>query len=134
LCFASKSTFSKKVGKANQNDLYFSHRVTHTTLEEEMSQLLREFLSAYLEWVDAGAVNGEPFSRRVGLCSNFRGSAFCVSDIDEIKRVCMADGLDEHYPFGGEDQYGVEQSGYTMHLNPARIAWVRSKVAQFEMV
>jgi hypothetical protein len=37
LCFASKSTFSKKVGKANQNDLCFSHRVTHTTLEEEMS-------------------------------------------------------------------------------------------------
>jgi len=99
-----------------------------------MSEHLKNFLSAYLEWVDAGAQDGKPFSRRVGLCSNFRCSAFCEFDIDEIKRVCMADGLDENYPFGGEDQYGVEQSGYTMYLNPARIQWVRSKVAQFETV
>ena len=108
-----------------------------------MSQLLREFLSAWIEWVDAGAAANDPFERGYGLCSNLHKWALqnCTGPysqvkalVAELKETFVSDGLDDSYPFCSEWQYGEEVDTDTMHLNPARIQWVRSKVAQFEVV
>jgi hypothetical protein len=108
-----------------------------------MSQLLREFLSAYAAWVDAGAVQDKPFSRSVGLCSNFEewlviersfSWAHTEDEIDVLKALFESEGLDRWYPFGGENLYQVDLENDTQHLNDSRLAWVRSKVAQHEVV
>lgn len=104
-----------------------------------MSEHLKAFLTAWIEWVDAGAPEGDPFSRHEGLCLN----VFDCPAIEPIGRgrVCRAledqfahDGLDGNHPFGGHAQYTAERQNAAHHLNPARIAWVRSKVAQYEVV
>lgn len=35
-----------------------------------MFNKLAEFYKAYSDWIDAGAQEGDPFSRRVGLCAS----------------------------------------------------------------
>lgn len=107
-----------------------------------MSEHLKAFLSAYIEWVDAGAVEGDLFERFCGLCSNFKWhmrsqgvSEFdSESEVASLKNLFKSEGLDEDYPFGGQDVYADEGLNDTAHLNEARIAWVRSKVAQFAEV
>jgi hypothetical protein len=43
------------------------------------------------------------------------------------------DGLDQCHPFGADDYFEARDSE-TQHLNPARLAWVRSKVGMTEPV
>jgi hypothetical protein len=100
----------------------------------EMSQRLKEFLAAYLSWVDSGAPDGQPFIRRLGLCSNFQNWANSYETDEEIHAAFVADGLDVLYPFGGPDTYFDEQDAGKLHMNQERINWVRSKVAQHEVV
>jgi hypothetical protein len=104
-----------------------------------MSEHLKAFLSAYLEWIEHGAPQKLPFSRRYGLCSNLTDWARPL-DIEErialekaLDRMFSADGLDQCHPFGA-DEYFEAREDETQHLNEARIAWVRSKVAQFAEV
>lgn len=108
-----------------------------------MSPLLREFLQAWIDWVDAGAAECDSFTRYNGLCNNLthwsisqRGAYDeAAGDAEEcLLDLFKADGLDETYPFGGQSAYDEDRSNGTHHLNPARLAWVRSKVAQKEVV
>ena len=104
-----------------------------------MSERLREFLVDYLDWVEAGAGASDVFDRFAGLCSNFRWHMSVMhvpeceksAEVDELKSIFSCEGLDEDYPFGGQDQYLYEANAKTAHLNEGRLAWVRSKVAQF---
>jgi hypothetical protein len=104
-----------------------------------MSDHLKAFLSAYLEWVDAGAEEGKPFARRWGLCSNLidwsrtQGAEDHRALEDALDGLFAADGLDQCYPFGFDESFEARERE-TQHLNQARIAWVRSKVAQYEVV
>lgn len=101
-----------------------------------MSELLHQFLSAYIAWVDEGAPNLKPFSRHRGLCSNLDSFMFknCLADALEAESDLMwmfsCDGLDISYPFGGGDAYDKECAYGKIHLNEHRIAWVRAKLAQ----
>jgi hypothetical protein len=106
-----------------------------------MSDHLKAFLTAWVEWVDAGSVQDQPFSRAVGLCCNFEDWLMVEHDftwmkaeyeVDALKNRFSSDGLDRFYPFGGKDLYCVQLEHAEQHLNEARIAWVRSKVAQHE--
>ncbi|CAB3784557.1 hypothetical protein [Pararobbsia alpina] len=105
-----------------------------------MSEHLKAFLTAWLEWVDTGAVDGEPFERRRGLCSSFEywmdaRNIDCEhqeEECDGLTRAFRAAGLNRVYPFGGAEEFYEDSDANEMHLNPARIAWVRSKVAQHE--
>ena len=105
-----------------------------------MSDHLKAFLSAWIEWVDAGAPNHNPFDRRLGLCVSFEyylekiGVAEGDAD-DEIyglTDVFGADRLSRAYPFGGGELFYEESGADAMHLNPARISWVRQKVSQLQ--
>ncbi|HEX7911739.1 MAG TPA: hypothetical protein VF534_27110 [Paraburkholderia sp.] len=102
-----------------------------------MSENLKAFLSAWIEWVDAGAAEGKPFARRFGLCSNLNDWTrpldgdvrwACEKELDRLFEV---DGLDQCHPFGIEEYFEARGSE-TQHLDAKRLAWVRSKVAQFE--
>jgi len=103
-----------------------------------MSALLREFLAAWLEWVESGAPESDVFERFVGLCSNLRwymrnegASGFDdESEVASLRDIFKSEGLDEDYPFGGPDVYYEEAYDDTSHLNEQRLAWVRSKVGQ----
>lgn len=107
-----------------------------------MSESLKEFLSAWIQWVDAGAPNRNPFERNLGLCVNFEyyleeigvteGDA--DGEVYGLTDVFGADRLNRAYPFGGGELFYEESGADAMHLNEQRIAWVRSKVAQFEVV
>jgi hypothetical protein len=107
-----------------------------------MSDNLKAFLAAYIEWVEAGAGESDVFDRFAGLCSNFRWHMAdmhvpeCESEaeVNDLKHLFSAEGLDEEYPFGGQDQYLYEADAETAHLNEARLSWVRSKVAQLAEV
>jgi hypothetical protein len=106
-----------------------------------MSERLKQFLSAYLKWVESGAKEEEPFSRRRGLCSNFEDWLWerkeTVGQVQfensQLFDLFRSDGLDSVYPFGGAEAFYDAMDSETQHLNQARIDWVRSKVAQHEV-
>jgi hypothetical protein len=108
-----------------------------------MSEYLKAFLADWIKWVDGGAIDCEPFERRHGLCYCFEQWLEESDELDEddqdneIYALCdvfRADRLNAAYPFGGGQFFYEESGAEEMHLNPARIQWVRSKVAQFEVV
>lgn len=66
-----------------------------------MSELMREFLTAWLEWAEAGAPSHDTFRAEYGLCGNsnsFDGDTYCLEY--ELAAMFKADGLDGGYPFG----------------------------------
>jgi hypothetical protein len=100
-----------------------------------VSEHLKAYLSAYAAWVDAGAPDGEPFDRCIGLCTNILNwEGRPPGLVAGLKAAFKADGLDKRYPFGGEDQYDAAADNNEQHLNEQRLAWVRSKIAQYEVV
>ena len=107
-----------------------------------MSEHLKAFLSAWLDWVDIGAPDETPYSRGTGLCSNFETYLFgfdyswqeAESEVDGLTSIFRSEGLDKWYPFGGEDEYCRALCEDEQHLNESRIQWVRAKVSQFEVV
>lgn len=88
-----------------------------------MTDALRPYLATYRDWIDAGAPEGKPFSRRHGLCGN-AGAA--MPDLVTMLRADFA--MSVSYPFGGADLFLRERLRHTMHLNKDRIAYVRSKL------
>lgn len=109
-----------------------------------MSDDLKAFLRAWLDWAEAGApddgrhTNRNPnrFERDCGLCSNtynFEELALNVhlddvGDLEtELSSLFAADGMDKGYPFGYA-AYDEDAAGHTQHLNPTRLAWVRKQL------
>lgn len=101
-----------------------------------MSEHLKAFLVTWLAWADTGAPDCEPFSRHFGLCSNL--SIIWSKPFDGDERAALehgldamfeADDLDMCHPFGFDEYYKARESD-TQHLDEARIAWVRSKIAR----
>jgi hypothetical protein len=92
-----------------------------------MSDELKKFLADYLAWVDAGAPEGEPFTRHFGLCFN-------AEEIDHklYKELCgiLEKEFPDHaaYPFGGMSVYLNYNKNHTQHLNQKRIDWIKSKL------
>jgi hypothetical protein len=105
-----------------------------------MSDLLREFLSEWLAWAESGGLERQPFTRFSGLCLNFwewledRDASFkeITGEMSALEGLFISEGLDHITPFGASVKYSDEGDRASMHLNPQRLAWVRSKVAQHE--
>lgn len=94
---------------------------------KKQSDNLTKFYRAYLAWVDAGAITPQ-FSTHWGLCS--AASFFCADDIrGELKRQFVLAFGDSEYPFGGRESYRRDSDHDEIHLNPARMAWVREHAA-----
>lgn len=98
-----------------------------------MTQTMREFLTSWLAWAEdpdaQDSDDGGPFTKRTGLCFNLC-EFVCVDYalLSELSSMFAADGLDTAYPFDTEKSYDLAYDNRTQHLNPARLAWVRSKL------
>ena len=99
-----------------------------------MLNQLAEFYEAYSDWIDAGAPESEPFSRRVGICGSLclyltnKGCRFPERDmaLQSMKSQFIKAGLNRDYPFNNaENSYYVECVNGTIHTNKNRIAWVK---------
>lgn len=101
-----------------------------------MTKEMREFLTAWLDWAQSGGSKdheyGNIFRPYTGLCA-----AICYwynsSDLRrpltaELGDMLEADGLDTDYPFDTRLSYDQAAAHSTQHLNPARLAWVLSKL------
>lgn len=97
-----------------------------------MSPELRSFLTAWLDWAEAGAEQGHSLFRRdEGLCSCSRNWDTLYNDgVDDQLTQLLVNDFDGcyTYPFGGEGVFWVNRRERTMHLNGDRLRWVRSKV------
>jgi hypothetical protein len=101
-----------------------------------MSELMREFLQAWLDWAESDTTLGLPFRKHAGLCTN--GSWFVwehkrAGPVEskafnkELKGMLKRDGLDTDYPFG-QAEYDRDADNDTQHTNGQRLAWVHSKL------
>lgn len=87
---------------------------------------LQQFYNAYAAWLDAGAPDGQPFTRHTGLCINLYDWSDCDDQLTwELENHFNEGQLDVNYPFNedGED-YRMETQRDECHLNPKRIQWV----------
>jgi hypothetical protein len=109
-----------------------------------MSDLMKQFLTAYIAWVESGApvagdygLKSKNFSRDYGLCSNlyFWSNQANLGDWYynrvgmELQDMLKYDGLSQSYPFN-EDMIHYIQEGtkHKAHTNEKRLAWVRNKL------
>lgn len=101
-----------------------------------MFNQLAEFYEAYSDWIDAGAPEGEPFSRRIGLCGSlclYLTSKGCICPVRDMALQLMKSqfikaGLSRDYPFNNADNsYYMESINGTIHTNKNRVAWVKKE-------
>lgn len=101
-------------------------------LPESISAELRAYLADWLAWVERGAPEGEPYSRRFGVCGAL-GSYPGQHLSREMDWVLRAQFGNRHlFPFCGPEESGREYSEATKHLNPRRLAWVRMMLGTYD--
>ena len=101
-----------------------------------MFNQLSEFYKAYSDWIDSGAPEGEPFSRRGGLCGSIflyaAMNGYPVSERSALLLVMRVQfikaGLDRNYPFNNKDNpYDEETINGLIHTNNERVTWVKKE-------
>lgn len=94
-----------------------------------MTPELKQFLTEWLAWAEAGAPEHGKFSN-YGLCNNSQNYLFSVGQ--ELTSVLSADFSDNYdWPFNENlGEYLREVRRSKVHLNPARLAWVRAKLGE----
>jgi hypothetical protein len=95
------------------------------------SKELTEFYNAYAKWLDDGAIEGKPFTRGYGLCTNLEDFYF-DSERPYRNNICrelvtqfVTANLNSLCPFNLAGTYSYECSHDLIHLNHYRIQWVR---------
>ncbi|WAX14509.1 hypothetical protein ECO340P2_00254 [Escherichia phage ECO340P2] len=102
-----------------------------------MSEELLTFYRTYLAWLEAGAPEGEPFTRCTGLCTNL----YDFYDMGESERYQhVLDEMHEQFylkdlvmvlPFNSNfGKYTLEAEKSRCHLNVDRVNWVKERVAE----
>lgn len=98
-----------------------------------MSPDLIAFLKAWHEWATNGALDGKPFDRSCGLCTNALDFGEHEDDgaYFDLKAILYAEFGDDaaDTPFGSVD-YSSRAISNTQHECPKRLAWVRAKLAE----
>lgn len=86
------------------------------------------FARRWVEWVDRGAPEWEPFSRGEGLCvaAKWGWPALLKNRSKAVASLRAIFGTD--YPFGGEEAYYMAAPG-TMHEDVNRVAFARALAA-----
>lgn len=100
-----------------------------------ISPELYDFYVDWLAWVDRGAPDMEPYDRSVGLCPSLDWYIGHAGAPDWLRMeqgdLFELDERDPNYPFG-EREYWEHAKGCSQHLDPARLAWVREHIAEYE--
>lgn len=100
---------------------------------------LLDFYKDYLNWINSGAPDREPYSRRVGLCTNLLYFANQFKEENENDDLALElfyqmrlqfrrAGLSETYPFIDRDDFAKEGREENAHLNETRILWVKNQI------
>lgn len=100
----------------------------------ELLPKTRTFLRDWLDWVERGAPNGEPYWRNVGLCQAAASYGHGFTLIDDLVEFFECCGYSFLYPFNEGRSFLVETAAGTIHLNPRRLAFVREYAAEKEKV
>ncbi|EKD3236796.1 hypothetical protein ORC68_000253 [Escherichia coli] len=98
-----------------------------------MSEELKEFYQTYHNWLLAGAPDNNPFWHDKGLCSCLYLWSGGYDDLNyEMQMQFREAGLSEEYPFDDGDwfKYDFAQRNGLLHLNAARIKWVKDHATQ----
>ena len=92
-----------------------------------------ELYNALVAYEQAVKLESPPESVRVfGLCT-WVGLATEDARIDELRAQLISDfDGDWAFPFGGPAPYMKRAREEAQHRNPARLAWVRSKIEEYE--
>ena len=96
----------------------------------KISRALHAYLTDWLAWVERGAPDGEPYHTFDGLCMaayDFRDGPYRFAS--ELQAALGG----SPYPFGGKALFQRDMHGCSMHLNPARLTWVRQTIATAEI-
>jgi len=96
-----------------------------------MTPALRQFLTDWLAWAEAGAPEHPVFRRKSGLC--MLAQIFWEEQpnselVDDLQDALEASFGETHYPFGGAHEFHIRMLDHTQHENPARLAWVRQQL------
>lgn len=106
-----------------------------------MNPIIKLFLQVYSQWVFEGAQETKHIKNRYGLCVAL--TEFCTRmGIDaagkrmvysDLYHMFKDDGLNADYPFniGGGD-FRQEAYAGKIYENEKRVAWVKSKIPDFE--
>lgn len=90
-----------------------------------ITRALHNYLADWLAWVERGAPDGEPYSRAEGLCGNADGL-----DLAGVINRAVGGLI---FPFGGVFKFAAERESHSMHLNEARLSWVRRTILTAEI-
>jgi len=95
-----------------------------------LSPALRDALTQWLEWAEAGGPEHPVFRRDRGLCGSIRrvGREWVRK---ELGWLLSLDYGQTHYPFG-KANYLTRRHFETQHQDPARLAWVRKVLGREE--
>lgn len=91
-----------------------------------MSEQLKAFFEAYLEWAEQEVVD-DGFATYTGLCANLEMFTWSIEDGDqeywanELHCLLEEDFEDTDFPFESQHEYTTSNE---LHKNPKRIAWV----------
>lgn len=99
-------------------------------MQKEQSAFLTAFYRDWLAWVEAGAVEGKPYSIEKGLC----GCSMVFEDLnnDDSKYIDLIDemaiqfahaGLNHRLPF--DDSLKDYHAIHAKHKNEKRLKWVK---------
>jgi hypothetical protein len=104
-------------------------------------KIVTEYYRDLLRWIAEGAPHWQPYSRRVGVCSNisyFYQQAKVPRDLHTAANSCKSQDLgivnpsevSQLYPFndGSSLEFGAESARGLCHTNKARLGWLRKQV------
>lgn len=103
--------------------------------KENIRKQLYGFYIAYDLWLSNGAKPGGVFSRNYGLCANLFDYLTSIGTsseaaLEQLHADFRSAGLYEVLPFNESKGHYYEEKGNNMcHMNPARVAWVRTQIA-----
>ena len=107
-----------------------------------VSPLMYDFLLSWYTWANGTPNDLVKYATSCGLCNavydysthgivyeDKRGVSYELHQ--ELKRLFAEDGLSVTYPFGSSN-YTEAQRNRTQHKDAARLAWVKSKIDEYE--
>ena len=106
-------------------------------IEDQMRQILREFLTEWLKWAETEApVHIPPFNPRLGLCASYavwmHTKKFSEHNMRrlfvELSNMLKSQFENFAYPFGGKERFYKDESHGVMHMNHMRLAWTRQTI------
>jgi hypothetical protein len=96
--------------------------------EKSKNRILKDFLQAYIDWLEDGLAPSPVFRKHCGLC--YSAAVYGGTDLrDHFRDSFTKEGLDRVYPFNaGPRDFSREVSNDTIHNNVKRRHFAKEKL------